>query len=92
MATTEQNKAYNQNRRKRGFIRGPWISGEAREALRYLCFHTDRQPCDVVSELIVEAWRKMTVPEDPGEIASVMREHGLSRDEARDFLRLKHGQ
>jgi hypothetical protein len=90
MATTEENRRYNEGRRQRGYIRGPWISAEAREALRNLCFYRRKKPCDVVSELIVECWRRMQDPSDP--IGDAMRKHGFSEFEAREFVRSSDAQ
>ena len=90
MATTDENRKYNEGRRQRGDIRGPWISAEAREALRALCYHQNRKPCEVVSALIEEAWRSVGAPDET--VDSVMRKHGLSECEAREFMGRNHAQ
>lgn len=59
------------------YVRGPRITHEAAEALRVLAFESRNDPCEVVSRLLLEAGEK------DSRIRNAMREHGLSRAEAR---------
>ena len=82
MATKPENARYEARQRAIGLVRGPRITAEASEALRFLSAYIGKEPREIVSELIVREWRESNTA-----VAHAMREHRMSECEAREFVR-----
>lgn len=87
MATTPENRRYEERRKAAGFVRGPRITAEASEALRELAYTTGLDAWQVVSTLILEAKDRQSIRLARDlRFREAMLDHGFSQAEALAYI------